>query len=223
MAAMPDDPSQSPGSPGKTGPRFPAMRVSSIAVLLLTSCALLAVEEATADVRLLVGLVPGVRSFADESQGVTGTRGTNLQAEFIYTKPLYGDLGLAYGLGGFMRTHGAEVEAPGGSHRYLYRAYGVDFTMGPALRLSPLVHLELRPYVDYGTGELADENLSGDGYNAYGVVFGGYATFPSDLQLGLELAYQEALGSSLTKGPNPQGIEIRASGVTANLILGCRF
>ena len=221
---MPADPRRSPGSPGGTGPRFPPMRVhSAIVLLFVTSCAVMAVEEATSDVRLLVGVTPGIRSFADQTQGVTATRGTNLQAEFIYTKTLYGDLGLAYGLGGFMRTHGADVDAAGRSTYYQYRAYGVDFTVGPAWQLSPRVHLELRPFFDYGLGELTNENLSSDGYSAYGAMLGGYATLASDLQLGMELAYLEALGSSQTKGPSPEGIEIRASGMTANVILGCRF
>lgn len=106
--------------------------------------------------------------------------------------------------------------------RSTYTAHGLEATVGALHQFDAQWHLELRALGRLGQGRLKSDGSSSDrdDYSALGLVMGGFSTFASKLQLGVEAAWMEWEGDSTDAGTT---ITAKGDGLSLVAIIGYRF
>lgn len=211
------------------------MRPCSATLILLVSASTILAAESSVDLRLRVGLSPGV-SEVEQRSDTLGTSETSVDAAdgisiaptLVCTKMFNDTVGMVYGGELFWRSHEWEYQGESGG----YEAIGAGLLLGAAIRLGPQVQIEMTPFLDVGIGQETYDTGSGGGtdngpYLAYGVTLGGWFALTSNLLVGAEIGYMAGRGEasytpSGSPGSKTDWID-RFDGMTANLGVGYRF
>jgi hypothetical protein len=209
------------------------MRLHITASLIAMACAMTAADGGSTDLRLRIGVVPGISEVQSDSGAggrstteVDDQGGLGIAPTVVWTSMFGSQAGLVVGTGLFWREHEWEYESESGS----YEAMGISLLVGPAFRPTPQLQLELTPFVEFGIGEESYETSSDGGmdnglYFAYGVQAAVWYALSSGLLLGVEAGYMagEGAASYTDSGGNDNDWTEEFSGLTVNLGLGYRF
>lgn len=201
--------------------------------LLALACALPAADDGTTDLRLRVGLVPGVGEVqSDSSAGGRSTTsvddqgGINVAPTLVWSMGS-GQVGMVVGTGLFWREHEWTYEDVSGA----MEGTGISLLAGAYFRPSPQFQIELTPFVEFGIAEETYQPNDSEGgmdnglYFAYGVQAGAWYALSGGLLVGAEVGYTAGEGESSytdTFG-NDNEWTLEFSGLSANLGLGYRF
>lgn len=103
-----------------------------------------------------------------------------------------------------------------------YFAHGLEATAGAIFQLDAAWHGELRALGRFGQGRLTADGSSSDrdDYSALGLTMGGFYTFPSHLQLGVEASWMEWEGDSVDDGDT---VTAKGDGLSLFGTIGYRF
>lgn len=181
------------------------------------------------DVRLEVGLAPGIENVDVATSAWSGNATTDAQPALALTPSFTvgGIWSSGFGLGVAIATpwRNSAGTASNGD-RFTVRAYGLEIAPLVALRVDPRFHLELAVPLAAGFAEHEMPGFSSDRADWWstGLRLGGIWTYASGLQWGVELGWL-AMSTMGRVTSNGGGLDVtyHSRGLTAGLILGYRL
>lgn len=200
-------------------------RTPAIPLLLICASSLPATEHML-DLR---GRIGGATVLDEiEDRGVDGRAGLSTSLCFMWGALISADRRWGFCLGGgtFWDSHSGERSG----RDTTYEARGLEVSAGAVHAIDQRWHVELRALTRYGEGSLETYEVDEDSfvfaegdedeYGAFGIVAGGFHTFPFGLQLGIEASWLEWRGDS-----EIAGIDVESAGDGLMLVgtIGYRF
>ena len=186
----------------------------TLATMCCLAASAAAVEPGHFDVRLSVGISPGLGELTtsgsetngtptpsnDETRILSGDSGLTVEPGVFYTHMLKDNWGIVAGGSFFYRTAGANFFDSTAlvSENIWLDAYGIDLAVGPIWQRDGW-RLELMPFIGFGTcsAQISSGTLNGTGsatsdktsYVDYGIRAAGSYTFARHYMVGAQLGY----------------------------------
>lgn len=204
--------------------------VLTLALLAAAPSARAADDADFEDLRVQVGIVPGIKTVeAPSPASASAKTSPGLDVDFQYGSSVGGPFGWTVGAGLFDEQHKGDISSNGFTNSATCTGYGVAVDAGGIYLITDTLHLELTPFFGIGEDELKTNGVSGSGtFLKYGIDLGGYWTDPHGLQLGVVVGDEGFRGKGNANYTGAAGVSafdvtVKGNGLDARVSVGYRF